>query len=79
MTSTQITIARMLAAYDAWQPDADEDAAMLDEIGDILDNYGLLECSPEGIYVPNANGRALIDRARAEGHIAPIVPAGGAT
>ena len=67
ITSSEITLARMLVAYDAWEPEEDDsDAALtLDEFTDVLCDY--LEPNEDDISAPNNTARALIDRVRKAG------------
>lgn len=72
LTPSQIALARMLDAYDAWAPcEADEETPWaedtVDQIGEVLDRANLLEVDVDGVYGPNAEGRALLDRARRAG------------
>ncbi len=70
VTSSEIALARMLVAYDAWEPedgDYEEADAPLDAIGDVLVRYDLLAINGSGIYAPNTVVLALIDRVRKAG------------
>lgn len=74
MTPSEIAAARILWAYDEWQPcEADETETpsaeeLVDRVGDAF--VDLLESRPrDGLLVPNEAGRDLIARARAAGYI----------
>lgn len=71
LTPSEVALAKILAAYTAWDPtEADEHEtphtmAAVDAVGDAIEAF--LEPDAEGVYVANAKGRALLDRARKAG------------
>lgn len=73
LTTSEVALAKVLAAWEEWAPpegdytDADVAPTALDGVTDALDAAGLVECNEEPFYVPNAAGRALLDRARKAG------------
>lgn len=68
LTPSEIALARVLAAWEAWAPeDGDNDASdALDNVTDALDDAGLIDVSVEP-FVLNARARNMIARARKAG------------